>query len=529
MEEQDSTIEPEKLLSDFENFIRHFIHSALKDTYPISWTDGIPNSPGGASKEGMLDKWKKRRGSARDKGMTTKPNLIYQAEFADYRHVIEYRKNREIFSEIFGPANKNKLSVYLEDITDFRNKIRHSKGDASKEEIYHIQYEIDWIKTMAGRKYPLLLTDRGFKAELHKPLSFELKKVSPDIKIYFRDLLNRYLENSEDGEQEEAQNSFNEIIKLIEKEIDKHNKDNILFILEGSFLEVYPHIYLKLYPHAYDPSFFILHRYFDLIKYAYKQNKQLQIDILDAFDNILDREVYSNEDEKKVKPIADLFLNVGIYFLDIEPEVSQRCFYNLINSSEDMLSSALFSDLVLAGAILARIQNPPEKVKNLRDEVIASIEDNDLEAKSEGFFNYLKNTCSYLDVNGPPLLGKTSDEEKDIYFSLNEFYDKYLEQIIDRNENQRLIEYIDYLDRASCDPERDTDELFKSFEKFLSEVYEEYEEDSLGITDKISKILSKKIKESKNNEFKNILDEFEVMEGTHVSNLIKKARESISK
>ncbi len=501
-------------ISDYEDFIRNFIIAALKDTYN-DWREGIPNKAS-IDREGMLDRWRNRRKSSLGRGVAIHQSLIAQADFSDYKQIIEYRKNwRKIFNDIFIPSNKNRLLVYLEDIADFRHKIFHSKGDISETELYHIQHEINWIKDKAGREYPSLLTNRRYDTKRGNQLSVELENISPDIQIRFSHLINECLGNIEDSEQRGVKDSFDDIVMLIKKEIDRSNKDHVIFILQESFL--------KTYKHVYEYSF-ILKGYFDLVEYAYERDKELAADMIDAFDYILESEVYSSEDVEKVEPIADLFLDVGIAFIDRDPDISQRCFYHLINSSEDMWSRVLFSKLLIAGGKLVQIESPSEDVRKLRDVVIARIEENDWYAKGERYFTYLEDAFFYMDDEEFITSGKKTAEKYGI--SVGGFYDKYLKPMISSNIEREVKDYIDHLEQVSADPERDTNCYFDDFEEFLSKLwedYEVYEDDYLNILDEMSKSIAEKIIENKSPEFKKMMEEFAVIEDSRVSGLVKKS------
>ncbi len=515
MEWQDVKKKAVELIADYEDFIRVFITSALKDAYS-DWREGILNKAS-IKGEGMLDRWKERRKSALDKGVSIHQSLIAQADFSDYKQIIEYRKNwGKIFSEIFLPSNKNRLSVYMEDIADFRHKISHSKGDISEVELHHIQHEINWIKAKAGVRYPSLLTDRRFDTKREDLLSVDIENISSDLQIYFNHLLNRCTREIEEGEQQGVQDSFSDIASLAKKEIDKSNKEHVIFILQQSFLKTYKHVYD--YP-------FILQNYFDLFEYSYKKDKQLGVDIIKAFEHILDSEVYSTQDVEKVEPLADLFLGIGIAFLNRDPGIPQRCFYSLINSSEMMWSRVLFSKLLIAGAKLVQFENPPDEIKNLRDEVIGSIEYNDAYAKDERYFTYIEDAFFYLDDEEFITTGKSTASKYDI--SKGEFYDKYLKSMMDKNMDKEVKDYINYLEEFSRNPEQDYSRWFDDFEEFLSEIdvaYEANEDEYQKVWDKISKILADKIVESKNSNFEKMLEEFAVIQDSLVSNLIKKAK-----
>jgi hypothetical protein len=510
MEREDIKQKSIELISDYEDFIRGFIISALKDAYYGDWLEGIPNKSD-ARVEGMLNRWKKRRKGSLDKGTSIHLELICHADFSDYKQIIEYRKNwRKIFSDIFLPSNKIRLLVYMEDITNIRNKISHLAGDVSEEELYHIRYEVNWIKSKAGGRFPNLLTDRGFDTKREKASAVDLEKVSPGIQMRFDQLINICVINIEDGNQEMTQDSLSEIATLVEKEIDRSKKDHVLFVLQESFLKIYEYFY----KHPTN-----LRIYSDLIDYAYKQNKQLAIDIVGAFGQILYDEAHSTENIEKVEPLADLLLNVGLAFLSRDHKLAEVCIYTIDDSSEMMWSSALFSKLVIAGAKLVQIENPSQEIEKLKDQVIRSIEYNDHYAKGERYLSYLDDAISYLDIESQASFEKGIRE-----FLLNEFYSNYLQPMMDRNMHKRIEEYVDFLEDVSYDPERDNNYYFDDFEEFLSDIYEAYEDDYGDISKKIGILLADKTKGGKNPELNKMLEEFSVIGGSLVSDLILESK-----
>ena len=374
-----------KSVQNFEIILRKFIEKSLSDAYNVDWTKGIPNNPT-KDRGGMLDRWKRKKELDSIKGIETSDNLIDQAEFSDYKQIIEDKQNwKKIYSGVFNEINKRKVLHNIEELADFRNKVFHSKGQIEVEEFTYYNHHIVWIERKIQKKYQLFpdkyIIDRNVRIINEAPNNFQ-NILNIKIEEYV-DLI------KVDEYSIDAVDKYDELLLLIKKEIDAWDKKNICFGIRELFLNLYPY---------FDKLNFTYEGLKELFVYAHNMRKRFAIDIIRELMEILVDAIWKEEEENKV--LADgcsiLLLDISIGFVEKDFDITEFCFLNIDDMAEEFPSQRYLSMMILMGAKITQSKNKTKRIKNFIDQIIRSLEYDDMEPWESNYFSYLSDSYKYI-------------------------------------------------------------------------------------------------------------------------------------
>ncbi len=393
---------------DFEVFLRKFIEKSLSDAYSGDWTKGIPNNPT-EERGGMLDRWKRKKELDLIKGNETSGNLIDQAEFSDYKQIIEDKQNwKKIYRETFHDINKRKVLLYLEELADFRNKVYHIKGAIQIDEFDYSRHQIKWIMRKIQQKYPMpfgkskQIRDNGGDSTFQNAFATKINECLDLIKV------SKYSNNITE--------KYDELLLIIKKEIDAWNKENFCFAIRESFMNFYPY---------FDKQNFTFEGLKELFVYAYNMRKRFALDIIGEFVGILfDATMKEEENKAMADGCSALILDISIGFVEKDFDIPELCFLTVDDMAEDnMTSRRLLSIMIVMGAKITQSENKTRRIKNFVDQIIRSLEYDDREPWDINYFSYLLDSYKYLCEE----IKEHRDIEEKYDISLSKFYNKYIE------------------------------------------------------------------------------------------------------
>lgn len=489
---------------DFEVLLRKFIEKSLSDAYSGDWIKGIPNNPT-EDRGGMLDRWKRKKELDFIKGNETSGNLIDQAEFSDYKQIIEDKQNwKKIYRETFHDINKRKVLLYLEELADFRNKVFHIKGPLEIDEFNYSKHQIKWIMKKIQQKYPMLFGKSRQIGDNGADSSF---------KIAFAAKINECLDLIEVSKySSNITEKYDELLLMIKKEIDAWNKENFCFAIRESFINFYPY---------FDKLNFTFEGLKELFVYAHNMRKRFAIDIIGELVGILfDATMKEEENKVMADGCSALLLDISIGFIEKDFDITELYFLTVDDMAEDnMTSRRLLSMMIVMGAKITQSKNKTKRIKNFVDQIIRSLEYDDMEPWDMNYFSYLLDSYKYLYEE----IRENKDIEEKYDISLSKFYDKYIIKIIERNKNHFIEEFVSYLEETSLEDEWDKTSGIESTEKWLDGALKGYARLYPNLLEELSYKLREKMLKTRKNEFNRILIELNGFSSGHLRQVISGA------
>jgi hypothetical protein len=159
------------LISDFEKKFREFIITRLENRHGQNWWEqGI---------KGDIKKKCQERLHKDSNNKNQQADIHNYMDFMDLYSLIEWKQNKDIFQPYF-PKDLTKLKTKLDELSDIRNAVMHSKWEITENDLHKIKIYTDDIRQWIDNP-----SKRIDEQKVKPPIENEDKRHSKDILVGF--------------------------------------------------------------------------------------------------------------------------------------------------------------------------------------------------------------------------------------------------------------------------------------------------------------------------------------------------------